>query len=80
MYYAYLEMLIFKGKVKLGMFIKIIKNHKTNKMNKIKEEDMFNIIITVAEQLYQKLVVDGIIAAFRHLFQSVLLIPEFDRV
>ena len=79
-YYAYLETLISKGEKVMNIFIEMLKNRKYNQLKKIDKEKMFQIIIDVCEQLNAKLIMEGEKKAFQHLFQSVILIPEFDLV
>ena len=79
-YYAYMETLIFKGAETLFFFIKMLKQHETNGLNNIEDNNMFNILINISTQLYHELLVNGKRRALQHLFQSVLLVPEFDFV
>ena len=79
-YYCYLEILISKGKNALNTFINGMRNHKKNKFSNIKIDRMFDIIVIICEQITNKLIIEGPYAAYQHLLQSVLLIPDFDMV
>ena len=79
-YYAYLEILIYRGPKIFNSFKEMIQNHNINNLKKIKNENLFKIVIAITEQIYQKLILNGTKAALQHLFQSILLIPEFDTV
>lgn len=79
-YYSYLEVLISKGFPQFKLFLDMLRNHDSNALNRIKEEGMFEVLVAVCEQLREKLLVGGVKSALQHLFQSALLVPEFDRV
>jgi hypothetical protein len=75
-----METLILKGVKILSAFIEMLKQHATNGLKDIKDDDMFDILITISTQLYNQLIVNGRRRALQHLFQSVLLVTEFDFV
>lgn len=79
-YYAYMETLILKGPWTLSIFIHMLQHHKTNELSQIHADDMFTTLTTISAQLHSKLVLEGKRKALQHLFQSVLLVPEFDFV
>ena len=56
----------------------MLKNHEHNGFDNIKVDRMFDILISICEQIRQKLIICGAKKALQHLFQSVLLVPEFD--
>jgi len=60
------------------MLIDMFKKHKENGLKNINADQMFEILITICEQIYQRLVLRGAKGALQFLFQSVLLVPEFD--
>ena len=79
-YYTYLEVLISKGLTLFKLFLDMLRHHDSNTLKNIKEDEMFMVLIIVCEQIYEKLLLKGIRSAHQHLFQSALLVPEFDRV
>jgi len=75
-----METLILNESRVLFAFIKMLKNHRNNGLKDIDADEMFKILIQISNQLYDQLIVRGKRKALQHLFQSVLLVPEFDTV
>ena len=75
-----METLILNGSEVLSVFIEMLKNHRNNGLKDIDADEMFEILIQISNQLHDQLIVGGKTKALQHLFQSVLLVPEFDTV
>ena len=79
-YYVYLETIISRGIKPFRTFIDMIIHHKENQFSKIQMDCMADIIVSICEDIYKDLLLDGKRKAYQKLFQSVLLIPSFDMV